>query len=85
MPIAIINRKKSDYFYVVQYTPLLKRLIILNVTNRLTLDGNLNNLYAHGRSKPSCVWVVLRLHQCAYLYKYDVISVFNDVNGFYFM
>ena len=24
-----------------------KRLIILNVTNRLTLDGNINNVYVH--------------------------------------
>ena len=26
-----------------------KRLIILNVTNQLTLDGNINNFYAHVR------------------------------------
>jgi hypothetical protein len=36
----------SDYFYVVQP---FKHLIILNVTNRLTLDGNMNNFYAHAR------------------------------------
>jgi len=28
---------------------LFKRLIILNVTNRLTLDGNINNFYAPAR------------------------------------
>jgi hypothetical protein len=46
--IAIFFLFLSDYFYVSPIHPF-KRLIILNVTNRLTLDGNINNFYAHAR------------------------------------
>jgi hypothetical protein len=47
--IAICFLFLSAYFYVVQYTPSSALFIILNFTNRLTLDGNINNLYAHAR------------------------------------
>ena len=35
-----------------------KNLILLNVTNQLTLDGNINNFYVHARIRDSLCKVV---------------------------
>jgi hypothetical protein len=45
MPVAIINRKNIADWPIHPF----KHLIVLNVTNRLTMDGNINNFYIHAR------------------------------------